>query len=98
MATPDPESAGLVAKVVGGLVAIAAPIFGVWAYLEKRLDKKADKSHVATQFQDVKNELTIQRGHIGKVFDKLAEADAKNEERHRELLMHMLERLPGGKP
>ena len=88
----DPDSLSWVAKVAGGLAAVVVPVLGARSWVDRRFEKKADKEAVAEQFQTVTTELTIQRGHIAKVFDKLGEAEAKNEERHRELLMHLLEK------
>jgi hypothetical protein len=87
MATPDPEGFSLLAKVITAGGVVATPIVWLWT----KLDKKADKHAVATQLQTVTTELAVQRGHIAKIFDKLAEAESRNEVRHRELLMHMLD-------
>lgn len=38
------------------------------------------------QFEAVHEELQTQRGHIGKLFDKLEENGRRSEERHRELM------------
>ena len=86
MAAPDPESFSLLAKVVAAGGAVATPIVWLWT----KLDKKADKHTVNNQLQEVKNELGVQRNHIAKIFDKLGEAESRNEDRHRELLMHLL--------
>lgn len=88
MAAPDPEGFSLAAKVIAAFVAVGTPITWLWA----KLDKKADKHTVNGQFQKVENELAVQRGHIGKVFDQMRDSESKNEERHRELLMHLIEK------
>lgn len=94
MDAPDPESFSLLAKVVAAGVAFIAPVWGARTWLEKRFDKKADKHVVTSQLQAVTSELATQRGHIGKLFDKLAESEQRGEERHREILMHLLEKRP----
>lgn len=71
--------------VAGTVASIGSSLFGYHKYMDA---KKADKQDIA----EIKNELNTQRGHIAKVFDRLNEAEGKNEERHRELLMHLLER------
>jgi len=74
--------------LAGGLASFGGGLFGYHKYMDGRLSRKADKEDIA----EIKEELSIQRGHISKVFDRLNEAEGKNEERHRELLMHLLER------
>lgn len=88
MSSPDPEGIGLATKVIGAIVAVGTPITWLWA----KLDKKADKHAVAEQFQTMTNELTVQRGHIGKIFEQMRDMEQVSEERHRELMMHLLER------
>ena len=88
MASPDPESFGILAKVVAAGSAVATPIVWLWT----RLDKKADKHTVNSQFQAVQNELATQRGHIGHIFDQMRDDRNAAEARHREVLMHLLER------
>jgi hypothetical protein len=87
MATPDPESFSLLAKVITAGGVVATPIVWLWT----KLDKKADKHAVATQLQTVTAELAVQRGHIGKIFDQMTDAERIAEARHRELMMHLLE-------
>lgn len=91
MSTPDPESVGLLAKVIAAGVAVVAPIWGARTWLDKRFEKKADKHVVTTEFQTVKNELGTLRATQAKIFDKLAESETRNEDRHREVLMYLLE-------
>jgi hypothetical protein len=89
MATPDPESFSLLAKVITAGGVVATPIVWLWT----KLDKKADKHAVATQLQTVTTELAVQRGHIAKIFDQMTRrwSKASQEARHRELMMHLLE-------
>ena len=90
MSAPDPEGMTMLAKVLGAASVVAVPIWG----FVKLWNKKADKREVAEQFQGVKDELSIQRGHIGKVFDQMRDMEKVSEDRHRELMMHLLERKP----
>lgn len=90
MAAPDPEGIGLLAKVIGAAAAIGVPIGGAYKWLDSRLDKKADKSEVEKQFTALNAEMTTQRGNVGKIFDQMKESDRIAEERHRELLMHLI--------
>lgn len=86
MSAPDPEGMTLLAKVLGAAAAVAVP---VWGFL-KLWDKKADKHTVANQLQEVKGELAVQRGHIGKIFEQMTVSERIAEARHRELLMHLV--------
>lgn len=90
MATPDPEGVSLLAKVIGAAAAIVVPIGGAYKWLDSRFDKKADKSEVDKQFSALNAEMTTQRGNVGKIFDQMKESDRIAEERHRELLMHLI--------
>lgn len=92
MDTPDPEGMSLLAKVVAAFVALVAPVWGARTWLEKRFDKKAEKLDVADSFQSVQNELGIHRGYFKDVFNQLREDRTAAEERHRELMMHLLEK------
>lgn len=91
MDAPDPESFSLLTKVIGAAVFIIGPVLGARTWLDRKFDKKADKHAVASQFQAVTSELSTQRGHIGKIFDQMRDNEQKSEERHREILMHLLE-------
>jgi hypothetical protein len=67
-------------------------IFGYHKYIEGKIEKKADRHVVNNQLQEIKNEQATQRGHIGKIFDQMRDAEKASEERHRELLMHLIEK------
>jgi ABC-type phosphate transport system auxiliary subunit len=80
MSTPDPESFGLLAKVIAAGTALLAPVG--WIYT--KLDKKADKHTVNNHVQELKLEQTHQRDIQAKLFDKLeehAKADSENFQR-----------------
>jgi hypothetical protein len=82
MPTPDPESLGLLSKVVGAATAVLVP---VWGFV-KLYDKKADKASVKADFQEVRDELATQRGHIAKVFDQIRENEQRAQDRHERLM------------
>jgi len=80
MSAPDPESFGLLAKVIAAGTAVMAPI----GWLYTKLDKKADKHAVNNSIHEVKLEQTHQRDIQAKLFDKLeehAKADSDNFQR-----------------
>ena len=82
MSAPDPESYSLLAKVIGAAAAIVAPLGGLFVFIDGRYAK----SHtVRNQLQAVFNELGILRKQI-------EENEHNGEARHRELLMHLLEK------
>lgn len=93
MSAPDPEGMSLLAKILAAGVAIVAPVWGARTWLDKRFEKKADKHHVATQFQAVSNELAYQRGTQAKIFDQIRE----NEQRAQDRYERLMERLTGEK-
>lgn len=86
MPSPDPEGFSLLSKVVAAGAVVVAPVFGVYKWIDSRFDKKADKDTVKEAFEKVDAELTIQRGHIGKIFDQMREGEKDARDRHEELL------------
>ena len=92
MSAPDPEGMSLLAKVIAAGTAVVAPIWGGMKWLDTRLDKKADRQAVKEAFEKLDTELGTQRGHIAKIFDQMRDAEGVSEKRHRELMMHLLER------
>lgn len=92
MDAPDPEGFSLLAKLIAAASAIIFPSWAGWNWLDKTY---ARKQAVNNEIKDVKDELGVQRGHIGKIFEQMRDAEKIAEARHRELLMHLIE---GGKP
>ena len=92
MSAPDPEGFSLLTKIAAAAAAIVTPIYTAYKFIDYRLDKKADKDVVQASFTDLKGELTLQREDIGRLSSKIDEGEKVSEERHRELLMHLLER------
>jgi hypothetical protein len=88
MATPDPEGFSLLGKVLTAGGVVATPIIWLWT----KLDKKADKHTVNNQLQEVKNDIFSVKQTQAKIFDHLRDDRADAEKRHREVLMHLLER------
>ena len=97
MSAPDPEGISLLTKVLIAGTAVVTPVWGFF----KLWNKKADKHAVANQLQEVENEQAIHRGYFKDVFEKMEEharrdedhferIERASEERHRELLMHIL--------
>lgn len=71
MATPDPEAFGLLEKLLAAGAAIVAPLFGLWKFMEGKLDKKADKDdleELSNRYEQ--NRLEVREVQI-KIFDKL---------------------------
>lgn len=86
MSAPDPEGFGLLAKVIAAGTALAAPV----GWLYTKLDKKADKHTVNTQFQTVTNELGTLRSTQAKIFDQMREAEQRAVDRHERLMDRLL--------
>ena len=92
MSAPDPEGFSLLSKVLAAGVAATAPIIGAYKFLDHRLGKKADKDMVASALAKIDEEFVLHRGYFKDVFNKITDAEHTAEARHRELLMHMLEK------
>ena len=73
MSSPDPDSMGLLGKVLAAATAVVVPIWGARTWIEKRFEKKMDKSEFKDfmeRFDDhVKNDRDVQ----AKLFDKCDE-------------------------
>ena len=82
----------MLAKVLAGAAAVDAPIWGVIKYLDSRFDKKADKDSVKMAFEKIDTELTLHRGYFKDVFKTIEANEKSSEARHRELMMHLLEK------
>jgi hypothetical protein len=78
MSTPDPESMGLAAKVVGALAAVGTPIWLARNWLEARFSKKADK-------EECEEDRDRFQRHIEKLFD--------NAEKDRAITRELCDRL-----
>lgn len=87
MSAPDPEGFSLLAKLLAAGAAAGSPIIWLWT----KLDKKADKLTVGNTFQEVKGELSMQRAHIGKIFDQMRDMETRAADRHAELLEKIYE-------
>lgn len=88
MDAPDPEGVSILTKAV---IAATPLVAAAWGFV-KLWDKKADKHAVNNAVNEVKLELGVQRGHIGQIFQQMRDMEKVSEERHRELLMHLVER------
>lgn len=69
MAAPDPESFGLLEKIITAATAIGLPIWGARTWLDKRFAKKADK-------EETDKESANCLRHIEHLYEN-AEADRK---------------------
>lgn len=81
---------GLATAIVGA----AGGLFGYHKYMEGKLDKKADKHAVNNAIQTMNSELTLQRGHIAKLFDQARENEQRAQDRH-ERIMERFDRHNG---
>ena len=86
MSAPDPDSFSLLEKLIAAGSAIILPVLGVKAHLDKRFDKKADKTAVSGEFQEVREELAFQRDTQSKIFDQIRENEQRAQDRHERLL------------
>jgi len=79
--------------LTGGVATAAASLAAyVWKDTRARVEAKADKEMVVKGFADLHGELDHQRDTQAKIFDQIRDSESKNESRHRELLMLMLEK------
>lgn len=79
MSSPDPEGFSLLQTVMAAAAAVLTPVFGVYKWVESRLEKKADKS-----------EVDRHRDYFVKVFEKFEEHQRSDEKHFSELkdMMH----------
>lgn len=82
----DPESYGVLAKVIAAGTAIAAPIGWLWAKLDGKLSKGDFKEFVDRFDDHVKRDQEIQ----GKLFDQMRD----NEQRAQDRYERLMEKLP----
>lgn len=68
--------------LAGGLASFGGGLFGYHKYMDGRLSRKADKEDIA----EIKEELSIQRGHISKLFDQARENEQRAQDRHERLM------------
>ena len=76
--------------VAGGVISAAGGAWGFLKWHHSEMQQKADKRAVEQGFARVEGELGTQRGHIGRIFEQIRESDQASESRHRELLMHLV--------
>lgn len=86
MSAPDPEGISLIGKVAGTLVGLGTVMVSPVLYVHKRLDRKADKSAVAAQFEAVQVELENQRHDVAKIFDQMRENEQRAQDRHEKVM------------
>lgn len=86
MSAPDPEGMTMLGKIAVAAVAAFTPVAAGWRWIESRFDKKADKDFVTGEFQKVHDELKIQRGHVGKIFDQIRESEQRAADRFERLM------------
>ena len=89
MSAPDPEGISLLAKVVAAGAAVIAPLWGAWTWLDKRLEKKADKVEVEATAIEFREEFKTHRSYFAKVFDQMRENEQRAQDRHERLMEKM---------
>jgi hypothetical protein len=85
MAAPDPESFGLLGKLVTAGGVVAAPVIWLWT----KLDKKVDKHTLNNDLQRIEGEQGLHRQYFAKVFEKMDEHSRRDEELFREVMTKM---------
>lgn len=75
--------------LVGVLTAGASTMFGYHKYIASRIDKKADKDTVNRDFNEVRDELQLQRQNVSKLFDQIRNSDQRAQDRHERLMDRM---------
>lgn len=76
--------------LAGALMALGGAMFGAWKLVDGKLEKKANKKDVNEAIEEVRQEITIQRGHVSKIFDQIRENEQRAQDRHERIM----ERLP----
>jgi hypothetical protein len=73
MAAPDPESYGLLGKVLAAATAVVVPIWGARTWLENRFGKKMDKDDFKEFCERFDKHCDNDREIQAKLFDKIDE-------------------------
>lgn len=73
MSSPDPDSMGLLGKVLAAATAVVVPIWGARTWIEKRFEKKMDKSEFRDFMQRFDDHVRNDREVQAKLFDKCDE-------------------------
>lgn len=94
MSAPDPEGMSLLAKVLGAASVVVVPIWMARSWLEKRFSAKLDKHAYKSDQTALLGTLDVYRNDIQNIYEVLRKQETDAEGRHRELLMHLLERKP----
>jgi hypothetical protein len=74
--------------ILGGVGAA----FGAWKFFDAKLELKADKTEVQDAITEMREEITLQRQHVAKIFDQMRENEQRSQDRYERLM----ERLSGG--
>ena len=86
MSTPDPDSISWLAKLGGMMVAVVTPVLGARTWVDRRLDRKADKLDVAESFREVREDLDNHGKYIAKMFDQMRENEQRAQDRHERVM------------
>lgn len=92
MSAPDPEGMTLLAKALGWASAVVVPVWIARSWLDKRFQLKLDKHSYKSDQTALFGTLDVYRKDITNIYDVLRKQEADAETRHRELLMHLLEK------
>jgi hypothetical protein len=76
--------------LLGGLASAGGALFGYHKYIDGKIAKKADKEHVNGEFAEVRSELLLQRGNVGKLFDQIRENEQRAQDRHERVMERLL--------
>ena len=61
-------------------------MFGYHKYIEAKINGKADKVEVASDLADLKEELSVQRTNVAKIFDQIRDNEQRAQDRHERLM------------
>jgi hypothetical protein len=82
MSSPDPESMGLLGKLVAAATVVAAPIGWLWTKLDGKLNK-SDFTEFCKRFDEhCKNDREVQ----AKLFDQARESEQRAQDRYERLM------------
>jgi hypothetical protein len=73
MSTPDPESMGLLGKVLAAATAVVVPVWGARTWIENRFSRKMDKSDFKDFMERFDKHCENDREVQAKLFDRVDE-------------------------